>query len=210
MIQKLLSRGGQVIGITGNICSGKSFALKYFSKRGFKTVSIDSVVHKAMQENNYIKKKISKVFPEALKNGNICRVSLGNIVFNDKSMMRKLESIIHPYTHSKIKNLSETTRYYRTRSIVIESPLLFERNREKYFDYIICLFSSPKTMLKRALLRKNMNKKKFYAILNNQMTLKDKIHKANYLICNENKFHVFQSLNKIIIHDRFKRSCPRY
>ena len=70
MIQKLLPRAGQVIGITGNICSGKSFALKHFAKRGFKTVSIDSLVHKAMQEDNDIKQKIREIFPEVLKNGN--------------------------------------------------------------------------------------------------------------------------------------------
>ena len=210
MIQKLLPRAGQVIGITGNICSGKSFALKHFAKRGFKTVSVDSLVHKAMQEDNDIKQKIREIFPEVLKNGNIYRVSLGNIVFNDKLAMQKLESIIHSYTHNKIKYLSWMTRYCITQSMVIETPLLFEKNREKYFDYIICLFSSIDTMLKRALSRKNMSKKKFHAILNNQMPLEKKIHKADYLICNQNKFHLLQSLNKIIAHDRFKRSCTRY
>ena len=210
MIQKLVPRGGQVIGITGNICSGKSFALKYLNKRGFKTISMDSLVHKAMREDNHIIQKISEVFPQALKDRNICRISLGNIVFNNRLMIKKLESIIHPYTRNKIKYLSEMTRYRKSRSIVIESPLLFEKKREKYFDFIICLFSSQEIMLKRALSRKNMNKEKFCAILNNQMTLEKKIHKADYLICNHNRFHVFQSLNKIIINDRFKRNCSRY
>ena len=210
MIQKLVPRRGQVIGITGNICSGKSFALKYLNKRGFKTISMDSLVHKAMREDHHIIQKISEFFPSALKNGSICRASLGNIVFNNQLMIEKLEDIIHPYTRDKIKCLSEMARHHKSRSIVIESPLLFEKKREKYFDFIICLFSSQKIMLKRALSRKNMNKERFYAILNNQMELKKKVHKADYLICNHNRFHVFQSLNKIIINDRFKRNCSRY
>ena len=210
MMQKLMPRSGQVIGITGNICSGKSFALKYLNRKGFKTISMDSLVHKAMREDNNVIQKISRLFPNTLKNGNICRVTLGNTVFNNRIAMRKLESVIHPYLYKQIENLSKIVRLRKTRSIVIESPLLFQKNREKYFDYIICLFSSSKIMLKRALSRKNMSKEKFYAILNNQIALNENIHGADHLICNHNRFHVFQSLNKIIINVRFKRSCYRY
>jgi dephospho-CoA kinase len=210
MIKKLLPRSGQFIGITGNICSGKSFALKYFRKLGFKTVSMDCLVHQAMDTDVSIKQKISELFPKILKSGAICRATLADIVFADKQGLQKLESIIHPFTHSQIKSLSAGVKKHNARSIVIEVPLLFEKEREKYFDCIILITSSETTMLKRSLSRKNMNKERFYSILKNQMPLKEKIHKADCLIYNENKFYILHSLNKLIKHAGFKRGCFRY
>ena len=211
MTKKLITRKGQVIGITGSICSGKSFALKFFGKMGFNTLSMDVVIHKAIKENNSIKQNILDTFPVASKDGEVCRTILGELVFRDKDAMQKLENILHPYTHSKIKNLAEITRGNRkVRSVVIEVPLLFEKNREVYFDHTICLSSSTKTMLKRALLRKNMSQEKFTAILSNQMPPEEKIHKADYFIYNENRFYTLHALSKLITNGRFKRSCSGY
>jgi len=211
MNKKLIAKKGQVIGITGNICSGKSFALKFLRKMGFNTISMDALIHKALEQDEEIKQEISKTFPNALQNGEISRTKLGGIVFQDKIAMQQLESILHPYTHNEIKKLAQSVKDNRgARSIVIEVPLLFEKNREVYFDRIICLTSSHATALKRALLRKNMNEEKFSAILSNQMPPEEKIHKADYLIYNENRFHTLHVLNQLIINGRFKRGRSRH
>ena len=98
----------------------------------------------------------------------------------------------------------------KSRSAVIEIPLLFEKNREKYFDKIIYLYSSTKTMLNRSLNRKNMNRKRCFDILENQYNKEEVINKVEFLIYNENKHYLFKYLKQIIHYGRFKRSYIRH
>ena len=207
---RLSPRHGNIIGITGNISSGKSLALSVFKKNGFLTFSLDNYVQKIIDHNSSLKEKISTKFPSCVINGNISKNILGNIVFNNKSAMLNLEEIISPYTKKHIEKIYSMVHQNKSRSAVIEIPLLFERNREEYFDIIIYLYSSTKTMLNRALSRKNMNKKKFFAILKNQINKEEIFNKVDYLIYNENRHYLLKSLNQIIHYGRFKRNCIRY
>ncbi|WP_323732912.1 dephospho-CoA kinase [Candidatus Bandiella euplotis] len=207
---RIIPRKNQVIGITGSICTGKSFALKYLAKLGFRTVSMDALVHQAMRDNIDIKQELLKNFSNVFKNGEVCRLSLGKEVFSNKTAMKKLEDIIHPYTHNKLRELAQTVKKSGGRSLVVEVPLLFEKNRAQYFDWIICLYSSTKTMLKRASLRKRMTKEMFFEILAKQMPADEKIRQSDYTICSENGLYMLYSLKKIINYGRFKRDCSGY
>jgi dephospho-CoA kinase len=207
---KLGARHGNVIGLTGNIASGKSLALAVFKKSGFLTFSLDNYVHKIMNENYSLKEKICIKFPNCVINGNISRSILGDIVFNNKSDMISLEEIIAPYTKKRIEEIHNMINKNKYRSAVVEIPLLFEKNREKYFDKIIYLYSSTKTMLKRSLNRNNMNRKRFFGILENQYNKEEVINKVDFLIYNENKHYLFKYLKQIIQYGRFKRSYIRH
>lgn len=210
MRYKLNPRYGYLIGLTGNICTGKSLALATFKKMGFQTISMDKYVDDIMSIDISLKNKIAEKFPNALINGNISKKLLGNIVFHNKDAMNDLEKILTPYAKGKIQQISNEVHINRARSTVVEIPLLFEKKREQYFDIIIYLFSSTKTMLNRALKRKNMTENKFFAILDNQAPKKEVIHKVDYLIYNENRHYLLKSIKNIIHNDKFKRSNFRY
>ena len=210
MRRKLNPRYGSLIGITGNICTGKSLTLTVFKKMGFQTVSMDKYVNDTMNTDTSLKNKIAERFPNSLVNGDISKKILGDIVFHNKNAMHDLENIFTPYTKEKIQQISNEVHQNKGRSTVVEIPLLFEKKREKYFDVIIYLFSSTKTMLNRALSRTSMTENKFFAILDNQIPKKEVFHKADYLIYNENRHYLLKSIRTIILHDRFKRSCSRY
>ncbi|MFK7761495.1 MAG: dephospho-CoA kinase [Candidatus Midichloriaceae bacterium] len=210
MRYKLNPRYGYLIGLTGNICTGKSLALATFKKMGFQTISMDKYVDDIMSIEISLKNKIAEKFPNALINGNISKKLLGNIVFLNKDAMNDLEKILTPYAKGKIQQISNEVHINRARSTVVEIPLLFEKKREQYFDIIIYLFSSTKTMLNRALKRKNMTENKFFAILDNQAPKKEVIHKVDYLIYNENRHYLLKSIKNIIHNDKFKRSNFRY
>ena len=207
---KLNPRYGYLIGLTGNICTGKSLALATFKKMGFQTISMDRYVDDIMSIDTSLKNKVAEKFPNSLINGNISKKLLGNIVFHNKDAMNDLEKILTPYAKGKIQQISNEVHINRARSTVVEIPLLFEKKREQYFDIIIYLFSSTRTMLNRALKRKNMTENKFFAILDNQAPKKEVIHKADYLIYNENRHYLLKSIKNIIHHDKFKRSDFRY
>ena len=210
MQYKINPRHSCLIGITGNICVGKSLALTIFQKNGFHTISMDAYVHHIMISDVYLKEKIVAKFPGSLINGSISREFLSNIIFYDRKLMNDLAEILIPYTKNKIQEISSLIYSHYGRAIVVEIPLLFENKREKYFDVVIYLGSSIKSMLNRALKRDNMTEKKFFAILNHQLPKKEVIHKVDYFIYNESKRYLLKSIKNIIYHGRLKRSGFRY
>lgn len=207
---KLSKRYGQVIGLTGNLCTGKSLALAVLKNMGFLTISMDKFVHRIMSNNSSVKAQIVEKFPNVLKDDKICRVTLGDLVFSNRTNMANLEAIISPYTKEKILDTVNRVRCTRERSVVLEVPLLFEKKRERYFDIIIYLYSSYEEILKRALKRTNMTTRKIFTILSSQCSPKNVRHKVNYFIYNCNKRYLIKSLKNISTYGAFKGNRLRY
>ncbi|MFQ3307374.1 MAG: dephospho-CoA kinase [Candidatus Midichloriaceae bacterium] len=210
MKKRLSPRNGKIIAITGNICTGKSFVLNFFKNRGFRTFSLDKFIHKLLLTDDHLKNEVAKAFPDSVVNNEISRDILGKIVFQNNVHLKKLESILHPITNTYLKKLHTETKKNQNTSLVIEIPLLFEKNREKYFDYIIYLSSSIKTMYKRYNTRAKSSKEKFESILNSQISFDKTSDKFDLFIYNENKNYILNTLKKILLHDKFKRNCTGY
>ena len=210
MKHRLNNRYGQVIGLTGNLCTGKSLALAILRNMGFLTFSMDKFVHHIMKNNSSVKAQIIQKFQNSFVDNIICRDILGDLVFNNQTNMTKLEAIITPYTKEKILEIVNRVRSTKERSVVLEVPLLFEKKREKYFDIIIYLYSSYEEILKRALKRTNMTTEKIFTILSSQFSPKDVHHKVSYLIYNCNKRYLIKALKNISEYGTFKGNRSRY
>ena len=97
----------KVIGLTGNIGTGKSAIMKVAAARGALTIDADKVVHGIQENNKEVQKKIGETFgaDSLLPNGKINRPVLGSIVFSDPAKMAQLEAIIHPQVREDISNM---------------------------------------------------------------------------------------------------------
>ena len=87
-----------VIGLTGNIATGKSIVLRMFQELGATTIDADKLVHQLMAKDTPVYQAIVNEFGHHVldESGQISRPKLGQIVFNDPNGMAKLESITHP------------------------------------------------------------------------------------------------------------------
>lgn len=122
-----------IIGVTGNICTGKTTVSKLLHKKGFKYFNDDTCVSNLILMRK-VKDKIFKAFPECCIQNELDKDILRNIVFKELSELLKLESILHPILKIErakfiLKNLLS--------NIVIEVPLLYQINLEYLFDFII-------------------------------------------------------------------------
>jgi len=88
----------KVIGLTGNIATGKSTVLAYLAGKGAHVVDADKLAHRAMQPDGPAFPLIVAEFGEAIldEDGTIDRPALGRIVFADPSALARLEAILHP------------------------------------------------------------------------------------------------------------------
>ena len=81
----------KVIGITGNIASGKSAVTDYLSKKGYQIIDTDKITQDVYDNNDYFKNEVIKLFGnEVLKDNVIDKKQISKIVFNDSIKREKL------------------------------------------------------------------------------------------------------------------------
>lgn len=156
------------LGLTGNICAGKSQVEKILEKKGYKVIDLDEIAHKFLENNNEIKEHFKT----------LDRKRIAKIVFSNQNEKKYLESIIHPKLYDFI--LEEFKKDYD--KIAISGALLFEANFDKLFDEIIFIDAPYELRLERLMKRNNLNMEDARTRLNTQNI--DNKSKANYIIEN--------------------------
>lgn len=168
----------KIIGVTGSIATGKSYATKQFAMPYF---SSDEAVAELLKEPQIIA-KIMKEIPEFKDNFDISL--LAQIVFDNKYYLRKLERILYPEINKKRNKVIKQARLKKKNYIFLEIPLLFEKKLEKLCDQVILVVANKNLQRKQALKRKNMNDQKLNNISANQMSQPKKKTKADHIIYN--------------------------
>ena len=125
-----------VVALTGGIGAGKSLVAQYFSELGARVVDADQLSRVAIERGSEGFDEVITRFGESiLRNGDIDRKALGEIIFKDKSAKADLEAIIHP----RVRELFfEVVNDLAADEILIyEIPLLVETGAAGNFDQII-------------------------------------------------------------------------
>src|SRR3954447_3655530 len=93
-----------VIGLTGNIASGKSLVSQLLRERGAEVIDADRVAHEVLEAGTPEAADIAERFgPEVLNDdGSVNRRALGVIVFADAQALQDLEAITHPGVRARI------------------------------------------------------------------------------------------------------------
>lgn len=87
-----------IIGLTGNIATGKSTVLRYLEDKGAYVLDADKLAHASMEPGTHAYQAIVEAFGAAIlqPDGMIDRPKLGSIVFTDPAKLTQLEAIVHP------------------------------------------------------------------------------------------------------------------
>ena len=184
-----------LVGLTGLIGSGKTFALNFFKSKKIKTFSADEEVKKILKLN-YVKKKIFKKFPNVFINKKLNKEMLASQVFSRKKKLQILEKIIHPLVNKNKKNFLNKNK--KNKIVILEIPIIFEKKSEKKYDFIILMNINKKIQKKRIMMRKNMTLELFNNILLNQIYNKKKKN-ADFIVNNSNsKEETKKKLNLVL------------
>lgn len=173
-----------ILCVTGPMAAGKNAAADILEQKGFACVDADIVAHKAIENS---KQKILEEFgPLAAEkkinllntDGTINRRNLGAILFTDKALIEKQESIVYPEVNSLLEQFIEQNK---GRSIVINATLLYKVPLIKKMDFVLFIDAPRFLRLKRALKRDKLSVKqilqRFYA--QNNLFAKYKISNAD-------------------------------
>ena len=141
-----------IVALTGGIGAGKSLVAQYFSELGARVVDADQLSRIAIERGSEGFDAVVTRFGEIiLRNGDIDRKALGEIIFRDELAKSDLEAIIHP----RVRELfSEVVADLSADEILIyEIPLLVETGAASNFDRIITVESDLETRKARLLKR---------------------------------------------------------
>ncbi|MCX6088342.1 MAG: dephospho-CoA kinase [Caldiserica bacterium] len=194
----------KIIGLTGNIASGKS-AISYILKNlGAEVVDMDKI-GKQIQELNYKKviEKIEKRFgKEIIENEKINRKKLGSIAFSDKQALIDLNSIMIPLMTEKLKRTIDENRKKETKVLVVDAAILFEANWDKFVDYVWVVYVPRETQINRLIKREKITQEEAIMRVDSQESIDEKIEKADVVIDNSKnleavKLKIFELWNAI-------------
>jgi dephospho-CoA kinase len=137
-----------IVALTGGIGAGKSQVAKYFHQLGSYVFDADQLARDAIERGSKGFDEVVTTFgDQILKDGDIDRRKLGEIIFADPTAKANLESIIHP----EVKRLFEEAKKSLPLDAVViyEIPLLVESNSGDRFDYSITVEADVETRTKR-------------------------------------------------------------
>ena len=141
-----------VVGLTGGIGSGKSLAAQFFSQLGALVIDADQLARSAIERGSDGFDEVLLRFGDAvLKNGDIDRVALGQIVFENPQAKKDLEEIIHPRIRAEFEEAVASLNPGQI--MVYEIPLLVETNAANRFDYVITVESNVELRTERLRAR---------------------------------------------------------
>ena len=171
-----------IVALTGGIGSGKSTVGSIFAGLGAVVVDSDQIARDVVERGSEGFNLVVAQFGDGiLKDGDINRSALGELVFGDLDKLRKLEAITHPLIRQAFAKIVEESP--KDSIIINQIPLLVESRNEYNFDFIITV-SVLDSVRRERLLARGLSQGQIQARLNAQATDTQRESIADYVIEN--------------------------
>ena len=173
-----------VIGLTGNIATGKSTVLDYLAQLGAYVIDADKLGHQAMTPDGPAYHAVVAEFGPAILNPDktINRKALGQIVFTNADLLNKLEQIVHPAVFAMTLKLVETAP---ASVIVLEAVKLLEAGPMfSQCDEVWVVISKPEVQLRRLIENRGIDEATARQRMGMQSPQAAKINQADRVIDN--------------------------
>jgi dephospho-CoA kinase len=175
-----------LIGLTGNIASGKSEVAKMLAERGATLIDADVLAREAVRPDTQALKDIVKRWGKDVlkKDGSLDRDALRQIVFADQNELDALNRIVHPgVTRLRDREIAQA-KERGDQIVVCVIPLLFERNLVEEFDAIVLVDAPRPLRLERLVATRGLEETDAMNMIASQMPAELKRARADYVIEN--------------------------
>ena len=179
--------GKYVIGLTGNIATGKSVVRRMLEHLGAYGIDADALGHRAIAQGAPGYKPILNTFGSWIlgADGQIDRNRLARVVFSDVEALQQLEAIVHPLVAHAVDLL---VRRSRQEVIVIEAIKLIESGLRSQCDTLWVTHASQEVQLTRLVQKRLMGEAAARQRIAAQPEQKLKIEQANVIVRNDGSF----------------------
>ena len=179
--------GKTVIGLTGNIGTGKSVVRRMLEHLGAYGIDADALAHRAMAKGAPGYQPIIDTFGRWVlgADGQIDRAKLGRVVFSDAEALAQLEKILHPFVDQAVDLI---IRRASQPVIVIEAIKLMEAGLAKQCDSLWVAYAPAEVQITRLMQNRHMSEAEARQRITAQPRQEEKIAAANIVIKNIGSF----------------------
>lgn len=176
-----------LVGLTGNIGSGKSTVAQLLSERGATIIDADVLARRAVEVGTPAYQKIVERWGTSIlaADGTLDRAALRRIVFTDQAQLEYLNSVVHPEVERMRSVLVEQARARGDRLVVCDIPLLFERRLTEGYDKIVLVDAPRPVRMERLVRERGLRETEAMDMIVAQMPAELKRARADFVIDND-------------------------
>ena len=177
-----------IIGITGGIGSGKSTIAKQLRKMGYAVYDTDSEAKRLIMEDAGLRQQIEQLFGKEVYQDGVYQTALvAQRVFADKSLLAKLNAIVHPAVKADILRWAENMNHPTL--CFVECAILYQAGFDTLCDKVVVVTAPEEVRLQRAVVRDHSTIEKVRARMRAQEVEKD-IERADLIVNNDGKTEI--------------------
>lgn len=197
-----------IIGLTGGIGSGKSSVGHCFAQLGINVIDADIAARKVVEKGSPALSQVVEYFgrQSLLENGTLNRVFLREEIFKNTENRQWLEALLHPLIQIWIKQALENSSSAYT---ILESPLLLETDQHQLTDRILVVDVPKELQIHRSMQRDGSNKQQIRAIMDTQLSRKERLKWANDIIDNSGPLEGLPSKVETLHETYLKRASKK-
>ncbi|HEX9018880.1 MAG TPA: dephospho-CoA kinase [Anaerolineaceae bacterium] len=179
--------GKYVIGLTGNIGTGKSVVRRMLEHMGAFGIDADALSHRAISKGAPGYRPVVETFGHWVlrADGEVDRGRLGRVVFSDPAALVELEKIVHPLVGQAVDWMIQRVN---KRVVAIEAIKLLESSLSKQCDSIWVVVSPVELQASRLVQRRKMSEAEAMQRIKAQPPQEQKVAAANVVIKNAASF----------------------
>ena len=203
----------KILGLTGDIASGKSTVARLLGERGAAHLDADLQVRELYADAEFAARLAARFGDVRSESGGVDRTKLAALVFGDEARLRELERVVHPaVARLRARQLAQLRAQGREVAVV-EAVKLLESGQGNGCDAIWCVTASPDVQLRRLIENRGMDEEAARARLAHQPSRADKPSLAeNVPIVWIDNSGTPAQLEQTVAREwkRFNPSCPLY
>ena len=175
-----------LVGLTGNIASGKSTVARSFEDRGAALIDADLLARRAVEMGTTAYRDIVRRWGEEVlsPDGAVDRGALRRIVFSEPEELEALNRIVHPEVARLRDRLVADAKRRGELICVVDIPLLFERDLVDEFDRIVLVDAPRPVRLDRLVRERGLRETEAMDMIAAQMPAELKRARADFIIDN--------------------------
>ena len=179
--------GKYIIGLTGNIATGKSVVRRMLEHLGAYTIDADALSHRAIAKGAPGYQSVIDLFGKWIvgKDGEIDRAKLASLVFRDGQALAQLEDVVHPLVAQAVDHLVKRATQ---RVVVIEAIKLMESSLKSSCDSVWTTYAPEDIQIERLMRKRAMSREQALERIHAQGAQSEKVAAANVVIRNTGSY----------------------
>ena len=183
-------------GITGGMGSGKSVVSAIFATAGIPVYCADDESKRLADTSPVIREKLKALVGKTVYKGeNLDRQKLASIIFNDETILKNVNKIIHPVVRA---DFTEWVEKQTAEYCALESAILYESGFDKEVDVVLTVYAPMELRLNRVMLRDGASETEVLQRMKRQLSDELKQARADFVIVNDGEQPLIPQVERFI------------